>query len=90
MTSHSGAIVGAGRTLPVSAVVVGLPGLFAVPPPFGEDSGADDCVDDGEVVDDDFALSDDTTVVVEPLFRTVVVTAESAPLDSASPIALSD
>jgi hypothetical protein len=85
MTSHSGAIVGAGPTLPFTEVVAGLLGLFAVPPLPPEEDG-----DDGEVVVDDFVLSDDTTVVVEPLFRTVVVTAESAPLDSASPIALSD
>jgi hypothetical protein len=85
MTSHSGAIVGAGRTFPISAVVVGLLGLFAVPPLPPEEDG-----NDGEDVDDDFVLSDDTTVVVEPLLRTVVVTAESAPLDSASPIALAD
>jgi hypothetical protein len=85
MTSHSGAIVGVGRTLPFAAVVVGPPGLFVVPSPPPEEDG-----NDGEVVVDDFVLSDDTTVVVEPLFRTVVVTAESAPLDSASPIALSD
>ena len=85
MTSHSGAIVGVGRTFPISAVVVGLLGLFNVPSPPPEEDG-----NDGEVVVDDFVLSDDTTVVVEPLLRTVVVTAESAPLDSASPIALSD
>ena len=84
MTSHSGAIVGAGRTLPFAAVVVGTLGLFEFPPLPPEEDG------DGEDVNDDFVLSDDTTVVVEPLFRTVVVTAESAPLDSASPIALSD
>ena len=85
MTSHSGAIVGAGRTLPFAAVVVGTLGLFEFPPLPPEEDG-----DDGEDVDDDFVLSDDTTVVVEPLFRTVVVTPDSAPLDSASPIALPD
>jgi hypothetical protein len=85
MTSHSGAIVGVGRTFPISAVVVGLLGLFAVPPLPPEEDG-----NDGEDVDDDFVLRDDTTVVVEPLLSAVVVTAESAPLDSASPIALSD
>jgi|688.fasta_scaffold185935_2 hypothetical protein len=90
MTSHSGAIVGAGRTLPVSAVVVGLPGLFAVPPPFGEDSGADDCVDDGEVVDDDFALSDEATVVVEPPLAMFDVRSESSSLKFVSSVALSD
>jgi hypothetical protein len=58
--------------------------LFAVPPPLPEEDG------DGEDVNDDFVLSDDTTVVVEPLFSTVVVTSELAPLDSASPIALPD
>ena len=84
MTSHSGAIVGAGRTLPFTIVVVGLLGLFAVPPPLPEEDG------DGEDVNDDFVLSDDTTVVVEPLFSTVIVTSELALLDSASPIALPD
>lgn len=58
--------------------------MFAVPPPLPEEDG------DGEDVNDDFVLSDDTTVVVEPLFSTVVVTSELAPLDSASPIALPD
>ena len=70
--------------MPFTVVVVGLLWLFAVPPPLPEEDG------DGEDVNDDFVLSDDTTVVVEPLFSTVVVTSELAPLDSASPIALPD
>ena len=70
--------------MPFTVVVVGLLGLFAVPPPLPEEDS------DGEDVNDDFVLSDDTTVVVEPLFSTVVVTPELAPLDSVSPIALPD
>ena len=70
--------------MPFTVVVVGLLGLFAVPPPLPEEDG------DGEDVNDDFVLRDDTTVVVEPLFSFVVVTSELAPLDSASPIALPD
>jgi hypothetical protein len=70
--------------LPFTVVVVGLLGLFTVPPPLPEEDG------DGEDVNDDFVLRDGTTVVVEPLFRTVVVTSELALLDSASPIALPD
>ena len=70
--------------MPFTVVVVRLLGLFAVPPPLPEEDG------DSEDVNDDFVLSDDTTVVVEPLFSTVVVTSELALLDFASPIALPD